>query len=764
VFQESEAGASSETEETAASSSDAKRTEGPPTQKAGSDTPKVVDQGQALLELLRTGAALPASALSRQGENGESHGLLKLLRQGDQESSELRGKGKGKTGKGKGKGKKSRGPKEPEHAGLAEMPAESPEGWCATSAGHYPTSLTAMPWEPLVRPILDGQHPKAFVGASVFARKGGGISVAEAGSRPQVLVERRDRGIMVMFKPSGWATCSTPHWEGNEGNLIRHVWKHFNVPTAAPCHRLDKGTSGIVVCATNKSSSKHICEQIVAKTLVKQYVGLCHGRVREAAGAFSAPLALSATDKPLGTCSLEGREAVTRFRVLGYFARPDGAGYTLLQVQIDHGRQHQIRLHMASLGHPLVSDPKYNSAKSKEDAQICPRLFLHACFLKCLLPPGEDGDAEELFTVACRLPAELKHTLNTTLSWHKNPEGIVVPLEAYRLCECLLGSEMFTPKVNGDGECLHASRLVVRRRDDFLHRFGFNEQERAEVNGILALLPTAEERSAALQQFRVLGQRTPDFIVGRFQKYVEGLLRWRKQRADEAAAEEGEAAADDSQASTSDSAALVEGSPVAGSSDSSSQLPEDTAKVDPLTQVPGPVRIHAETVWCDVCGQEERMVCLQVPLLSVRLRVPRAKTPGCFQELARACDDWHSHAWQDVGKEPGKAVKDASRSGAKRGPTTEWPEEEWVAEAEWPEEEWVDHEWLLQEDVRRMVAAAAGGELDGFWVAGKVSARFNAHVRTNSKRNDGSLRRWIAATPGISVESCGTNRWKVLSA
>lgn len=83
---------------------------------------------------------------------------------------------------------------------------------------------------------------------------------AVPGIRPQVLVDRRkDTHIMAMFKPSGWATCSTPQWEGSrvmilaassdgglEGNMIRYVWRYYDAPTAAPCHRLDKGTSGIV--------------------------------------------------------------------------------------------------------------------------------------------------------------------------------------------------------------------------------------------------------------------------------------------------------------------------------------------------------------------------------------------------------------------------------------------------------------------------------------------------------------------------------------
>ncbi|CAK0798051.1 unnamed protein product, partial [Prorocentrum cordatum] len=206
-------------------------------------------------------------------------------------------------------------------------------------------------------------------------------------------------------------------------------------------------------------------------------------------------------------------EAVTRFRVLGYFGHPDSdrcknstscsssctscSSYTLVQVQIDHGRQHQIRLHFASMGHPLVSDPKYNASKIREDGEVCPRLFLHACFLRCVMPPSEDAE-EEPYTIACRLPPELKHTLCSTLTWRKELAGKLLP-EAHCLCECLMGSEC----MSGDGSLddLHESRLAVRRRDDFLHRFGFSDRERTEVTRILSQLPTSKQRCTALQQF-----------------------------------------------------------------------------------------------------------------------------------------------------------------------------------------------------------------------------------------------------------------------
>ncbi|CAE7713353.1 ylyB [Symbiodinium sp. CCMP2592] len=233
-----------------------------------------------------------------------------------------------------------------------EKTTEEPDEFSSPLPLPHIAGLSSALWESLVWPLMDPRHPKAFVGHDAFR----GCSHMPTGLRPQVLVdERKTYQIMAMFKPSGWATCSTPQWEGLEGNLIRHVWCYFNAPTAAPCHRLDKGTSGIVLVGTNKTASKHICQQILNKGIVKQYVGLCHGMVEPGMGVFSAPLALSRADRPLGACSTEGREAVTRFRVLGYFHGAWGS-FSLLQVQIEHGRQHQIRLLPAFRNPPFVQD------------------------------------------------------------------------------------------------------------------------------------------------------------------------------------------------------------------------------------------------------------------------------------------------------------------------------------------------------------------------------------------------------------------------
>jgi len=671
-------------------------------------------------------------------------------------------------------------------------------------------------WDYLVRPLLDSRHSKAFVGHDVF--KGSPIP----GARPQVLVDRRDdTHIMAMFKPSGWATCSTPQWEGLEGNLIRHVWCYYNAPTAAPCHRLDKGTSGIVLVATSKIASKHICQQILNKTLVKQYVGLCHGLVAPGMGVFSAPLALSRADRPLGACSTEGREAVTRYRVLGYFHGNRGS-YSLVQVQIEHGRQHQIRLHMASLGHPIVADSRYNPYKAKDDAEICPRLFLHACYLRCTLLLV-DSEEPESFTAACNLPAELRRVLVSELELDRSARS-QLPLDAQQLCDALLFPEQDKRayrrvQTREEIEELHESRLALRRRDEFMNRFGFNAKERAEIMRILNQLKTSKERSAALQQFRVLGQRTPDFIVGRFAKYVEGLLRWNQNNSLEEVVPEvpSNETTVDLLKTISEDRHCREATEIERPIESSQECellrclrnPPRSEK-DGLETLPvdGPLQILTESVWCDVCGLTEKQVSVCTGCLALKLREPGifGRRPPC-QPVRRRRQVRDLRQWtakpggrgkvekeaepeeseddeceevdeeDDEDDEEAEDVEEDSEEMEETQPSTLVTSRRWMSRSalqsmQPPEtkvegpatEETFDQAKNLEEKVRKWVRGH-GGSVDGVWLAGKVATEFNQYVRSNGKRNDGRLKKWLMSVPGIVVEDHKQqNYWSVRTA
>jgi len=757
------------------------------------------------------------SPVVRPGEEpADGNALLQLLRQPQQKGGECCLELRPRTATGCSSISTSSGG--PACSSSGDSTESSSEDQHETEHEKSFSSLFAGPfshlWEQLARPIVDARHAKAFVGCEVFSSS---MSRTPNGPRPQVLVDRRsDRNIMAMFKPSGWATCSTPAWEGNEGNLIRHVWQYYDAPTAAPCHRLDKGTSGIVLVGTSKEASKHICQQILHKSLVKQYVGLCHGIVKPAAGAFSAPLALSKADRPLGTCSTVGREAVTRYRVLGYFQGQTGTGYSLVQVQIDHGRQHQIRLHMASLGHPVVADSRYNSSKAKEDAIFCPRLFLHACYLRCTLH-STGLLSPEPFAVACHLPPELKAVLLSELSMARDLSADLT-VEAQQLCECLLSEE--TPSLGsrgrgprperGDLQELHASRLAMRKRDEFLKRFGFTAQERVEVIGILNRLPTSKERSAALLQFRVLGQRSSDFIVGRFEKYVDGLVRL--QQTNSKISEE-EPVAAQAPVCSKESCCDHDGQ------NPFFQVQEAQLSVQ-STEATGPVRILTEEVWCDVCGFDEKQVTLHASWLCLRLRQPGShgtmppvnpvRRRRQVREITRSWAPAKSgcrgcsmqEAIEEEEDEEDKDEEDEEEDESDDEEEDEEDEEEEDEEEEDWEEDWAEAEeelsptrtprrWMsksgstsstevaepsssssrersqkakqLEQTVHELIAGN-DGSVDGVWLAGKVSEPFNLYVRENNKRNDGGFKRWLLSLPGIRIEhdAVQKNHWRVI--
>ncbi|CAE8598855.1 unnamed protein product, partial [Polarella glacialis] len=192
--------------------------------------------------------------------------------------------------------------------------------------------------------------------------------------------------------------------------------------------------------------------------------------------------------------------------------------YSLTQIQIDHGRQHQIRLHMASIGHPLVTDSKYSAQFIKEDSRVCNRLFLHASYLKCVLPENSAGE-EIPFRLACRLPSQLQRCLLATLTRNRTADESL-SAEAIALCEALL---MPDPQCSDTSTVPVASRdsafeakMSARRRDEFLSSYNFSSGEREEVMGSLSRLSSAEERSSTLLAFQADGETQTSAVVERF--------------------------------------------------------------------------------------------------------------------------------------------------------------------------------------------------------------------------------------------------------
>ena len=144
-------------------------------------------------------------------------------------------------------------------------------------------------------------------------------------------------------------------------------------------HRLDKDTSGLMVAAKTDTAHKDLAEQIKSHTARRTYVALVHGNIVEAKGRIDAPLGRHPKDRVKMAVNMkDGKDAITHFTVLERFGN-----YTLVQCRLETGRTHQIRVHMAYIGHPVVNDPLYGY---KRDAFPIEGQALHSCALDLVHP------------------------------------------------------------------------------------------------------------------------------------------------------------------------------------------------------------------------------------------------------------------------------------------------------------------------------------------------------------------------------------------
>jgi 23S rRNA pseudouridine1911/1915/1917 synthase len=215
-----------------------------------------------------------------------------------------------------------------------------------------------------------------------------------------------DEDVIVLDKPSGLVVHPGA---GNEsGTLANALLALFpEIAGVGPgerpgiVHRLDKGTSGVMVAARSPRAYASLVGQFKRHEVRKTYLGLVYGRVAAAEGHIDWPIGRHATKrKRISTHSKNPRQAETFFRVLEALPRT-----TLLEVRPLTGRTHQIRVHLAAAGHPIVGDALYGR---KKEAKKYPRVFLHARSISFLHP----GTGERLEFEA-PLPAELEALLET---------------------------------------------------------------------------------------------------------------------------------------------------------------------------------------------------------------------------------------------------------------------------------------------------------------------------------------------------------------
>lgn len=217
-----------------------------------------------------------------------------------------------------------------------------------------------------------------------------------------------DEHILVVDKPAGMVVH--PGAGHARGTLAAAVLAH--APETAGVggprrpgivHRLDKGTSGVLVLAKNAAAYNSLTGQLVERTVHRRYRAVVHGRVGLDQGVVDAPIGRDPLHRQRMAVrpSGKGKRAVTRYRVLERFAR-----FTYLEVRLETGRTHQIRVHLASLGHAVLGDLTYGRARGRPPLPF-EGLALHAVELGFLHP-----STRERMEFSSPLPARIECLLS----------------------------------------------------------------------------------------------------------------------------------------------------------------------------------------------------------------------------------------------------------------------------------------------------------------------------------------------------------------
>jgi len=214
-----------------------------------------------------------------------------------------------------------------------------------------------------------------------------------------------DSDVIVVNKPQGLCVHPAP---GNEsGTLVNGLVYHCGDELSAIngvirpgiVHRIDKDTSGLLIVAKNNEAHLKLSEQLKERKAMRKYVALVNGNIKEDSGTINKPIGRNPSDRKKMAVVFGGREAVTHFNVLERFGQ-----YTLVECILETGRTHQIRVHAAYMGHPVVGDKAYGykNQRFKLDGQL-----LHAKKLEFTHP-----HTGEKMSFECELPDYFKKVLN----------------------------------------------------------------------------------------------------------------------------------------------------------------------------------------------------------------------------------------------------------------------------------------------------------------------------------------------------------------
>lgn len=174
-----------------------------------------------------------------------------------------------------------------------------------------------------------------------------------------------DEDFLIVNKPKGMVVHpAAGHYQGTLVNAVmNHCGEELStingVMRPGIVHRIDKNTTGLLVVCKNDKAHKSLAEQLKEHSITRKYVAIVCGNIKEDSGTVDAPLGRSKKDRKKQAIDMvDGRHAVTHFRVLERFS-----DYTLVECILETGRTHQIRVHMASIGHPVLGDDVYGPKK-----------------------------------------------------------------------------------------------------------------------------------------------------------------------------------------------------------------------------------------------------------------------------------------------------------------------------------------------------------------------------------------------------------------
>lgn len=214
-----------------------------------------------------------------------------------------------------------------------------------------------------------------------------------------------DSDVIVINKQRGLVVHPAPgHYSGTMVNALMYHCKDLSGINGelrpGIVHRIDKDTSGLIMSAKNDKAHASLAEQLKAHTVNRKYIALVHGHIQHDQGTIDAPIGRDSHDRKMYTVTEKNsKTAVTHFVVIERFG-----DFTLVELKLETGRTHQIRVHMKFIGHPLVGDPMYGKSKGMlMDGQA-----LHAAILGF-----EHPRTGEWMQFEAPIPPDMEHLIST---------------------------------------------------------------------------------------------------------------------------------------------------------------------------------------------------------------------------------------------------------------------------------------------------------------------------------------------------------------